>query len=96
MNLITLQHDYLLISLTRLSAPVRIVEVIVPEIRIFEGIQGIIEEEDYVMGSVTEEGGIMGMIAEEERLAGTVVDEEGARGVVEEEQTVAGTVEDCD
>lgn len=64
-HLLILGSDYPTLSLTRIGAPVKIIEKIVLDIRVVEGIQGIIEEEEEPM---------LGTLVSEEELVGVIDD----------------------
>jgi len=89
MQVLCLQHDYPVISLTHLRHPIRFIERLIVESRIVEGMEGeLIEEESYVAPMVTEDE-IQGMVLEEETPVAAMDDEESMAGemVVEEEMT---------
>ena len=97
MNLILLQHDYPILSLSRLSAPVVEIEIPITDIRVYEGIEGVMEEiEEPVVGDMVEEQEMVGAIMEDDiPLTSDIVDEEDLEGVLVEEEPMDGVFEDC-
>ena len=97
MNIISLQHDYLLVSLTRLSAPVKVIERLVPDLRIVEGIEGFLTEEPETMAAqlMTEEP-VQATIVDEEVPIAAMVDEEQLVGEIVAEEPMDGVWEDCE
>jgi hypothetical protein len=83
-NVLALQSDYPILSLTRLSAPVKVIEVPVIDIQVVEGIEGVVYDEEELVAPI---------IDEEEMIAG-IVDEEDMVGVSETEGEITGSTED--
>ncbi len=97
MNIISLQHDYLLVSLTRLSAPVKIVERLVPDLKVLEGIEGILSEEpEVIIAQMVTEEVMQATVVDEEIPVADMVDEEPMTGTIVTEEPMAGVLKDCE
>jgi len=95
MNIITLQSDYPILSLSRLSAPVQIVEKTLLDIRWVEGLEGeLVEDEAFVAPMLTEEE-IQATVWEEDMPVADSVDEEPVDGTMTTEEGLDGIWE-CD
>ena len=95
MNILALQSDYPILSLTRLSAPVKIVEVPMIDIRVVEGIEAVVVDEEVMVAPVVEEESMLALVVEEEEPIADVVEEEEIVGVMVEEEVIIGVLE-CD
>lgn len=82
MNLLTLQSDYPVLSLSSIGAPVEIIEVPVLDVRVVEGMEGVMVLDDEAMDAA---------MVTEETLQGTVVVEEAPTAVLVDEQQMSGT-----
>lgn len=97
MNIISLQHDYLLVSLTRLSAPVKVVEKLVPDIKFVEGIEGILSEEpELIAAQIMTEEVLQATVVDEEIPTADMVDEETINGTMITEESIHGVLKDCE
>lgn len=97
MNIISLQHDYLLVSLTRLSAPVKIVERLVPDLKVLEGIEGILSEEpEIIIAQMVTEEVMQATVVDEEIPVADMVDEEPMTGTIVTEESMTGVLKDCE
>jgi hypothetical protein len=84
MNILALQSDYPILSLSRLSAPVKIVERTIVDLRIVESLRGTLIEDDELMSAMVTD----------EQIRGTVVDDEAMTGTLETDESVSGEVVD--
>lgn len=97
MNIIGLQHDYLLVSLSRLSAPVKIVERLVPDLKVVEGIEGILSEEpEVIIAQMVTEEPMQATVVDEEIPVANMVDEEPMTGTIVTEESMTGVLKDCE
>lgn len=93
MNILALQSDYPILTLSRLSAPVKIIEVPIVDLRVVEGIEGtLIEDDDLVSVMVTDEE-IQGTVVDEDALSGTLSDDDSIGGEVVDSEDLVGDVE---
>jgi len=94
-QVLCLQHDYPVISLTHLRHPIRFIERLVLDVRVVEGMEGaLVAEEDYVAPMVTE-AEIQGMVLEEEVPVAAMEDEEPMAGEMISEETMTGVFTKC-
>jgi hypothetical protein len=93
LNIISLQHDYHLISLTSLGAPVKVIEVPIIDYRVVEGMDGVMELDDIeLVGSmVTEEEMVGVFMTETVEMTSDMVEEEPMDGVFVVEEEMVGT-----
>jgi len=95
MNILTLQHDYPIISLTRLSAPVKIIEIPIIDLRVVEGLEGELVEEDDFTAPMLTEAEFEGIVMEEEEPIAVSETEEELDGTMVVEEEMLGEWE-CD
>lgn len=95
LSLLPLQHDYLVLSLSNLRAPVVVVERPVVGIQVVEGLQGIlVTEEEFFAPIETEAAEMVGSVVEEETLSATVEVEDMAATIVQIDD-MAAVFEEC-
>lgn len=96
MNILALQSDYPILSLSRLSAPVKIVEVPVVDIQVVEGIEGIVVDEEEEIAVVTAEEELIAAVVDEEQAVGILRDEGEITGSAEDEEVIIGVFDRCE
>jgi hypothetical protein len=97
MNIISLQHDYLLISLTSLSAPVKVIEKLVPDLKVVEGIEGFLTEEpEAIIAQMMTEEPMQATVMDEEVPMAAMIEEEELVGEIVAEEPMDGVWEDCE
>lgn len=94
MNILPLQHDYLVLSLSNLRAPVVVIERPVVGIQVVEGLQGVLVTEEEFAAHVVTEAELAGAVMEEESLSATVETEDMAATIVQEDD-MAAVFEEC-
>lgn len=90
MNIIVLQHDYKPVLLSR---PKEIIEVPVLDIRVVEGIEAIVVDEEVFVAPMIEEEEYVAVLVDEEEPIADVVDEEEITGTLTEEEVIIGILE---
>ena len=95
MNVLALQSDYPILSLTRLSAPVKIIERVIVDLEVVEALEGTLVEEEQIVSPLVTEEEIQGTVVDEEELVSTMTTEEQVTGSLTEEETMVGVLE-CD
>ena len=96
MNILALQSDYPILSLTRLSAPVEIIEVPVIDIQVVEGIEGIVIDEDELIAPIVDEEQMIAAVVDEEDMTGSLETETEITGSAEDEEVIIGVFEECE
>jgi len=89
--LVLLDDDCLILSLTRLRAPIRYVTVL--DIRVTEGIEGILDDRSVMLADVVAEEQIMASVTEEEIPMASVVDTEPIVGTLTATESIIGEME---
>lgn len=92
--LLPLQHDYLVLSLSNLRAPVVVIDRPVVGIQVVEGLQGLLVTEEEFSGPVETEAQLAGAVVEEESLSATVETEDMAATIVQVDD-MAAVFEEC-
>lgn len=92
--LLPLQHDYLVLSLSNLRAPVVVIERLVVGIQVVDGLEGVMVAEEEFAAGIEEESQMLATVVEEESLTATVEVEDMDATIVQVDD-MAGVFEEC-
>lgn len=93
-RLIIFDDDYPPLSLSQFTSPVQTVTRTVLDIRVVQGLVGILTDREPVLGVLSDEQAVMGVLSDEQPISAQTVERDVITGELSSRDSIIGVLED--